>query len=198
VQLWVAQPDATRHGPPRFEHAPEVPAVDLGVGGAVASVLVGELAGAVSPARVDAPLVGAEIRIPPGAVVVVPLEAGFEHAVIGLGGPLEIDGVVCAPGSIAYAAPGRSELRLRGGGGAGPEAVLLLGGVPFAETLLMWWNFVARERREMEQALADWESEAGSELGPEPGAGARFGPVRSGLERIPAPRPQWQGQPPAR
>src|SRR6187397_302254 len=40
VQLWVAQPEATRHGEPAFEHHAELPRVDLGA--ATATVLVGE------------------------------------------------------------------------------------------------------------------------------------------------------------
>ncbi|MGH8970447.1 MAG: pirin family protein, partial [Actinomycetes bacterium] len=49
VQLWVALPDAARHGDPRFAHHPDLPVVedaDLR-----ATVIVGTLAGAVSPAR---------------------------------------------------------------------------------------------------------------------------------------------------
>ena len=49
VQLWVAQPEATRHRPAAFEHHPELPRVELG--NAVATVLVGSFAGATSPAR---------------------------------------------------------------------------------------------------------------------------------------------------
>ena len=35
--------------------------------------------------------------------------------------------------------------------------VLLIGGPPFPETILMWWNFVARTPDEITQARADWE-----------------------------------------
>jgi quercetin 2,3-dioxygenase len=43
VQLWVAQPSATRDGPPAFEHHRELPHVEVGNG--TATVLVGELDG---------------------------------------------------------------------------------------------------------------------------------------------------------
>ena len=52
IQLWIAQPDATRHGPSAFEHHAELPQVDL-VGG-IATVLIGSFAGAASPARQSA------------------------------------------------------------------------------------------------------------------------------------------------
>jgi len=35
--------------------------------------------------------------------------------------------------------------------------VLLIGGPPFPEPILMWWNFVARTQEEIAQARADWE-----------------------------------------
>ncbi|HST66898.1 MAG TPA: pirin-like C-terminal cupin domain-containing protein, partial [Mycobacteriales bacterium] len=58
--------------------------------------------------------------------------------------------------------------------------VLLLGGVPFGEPILMWWNFVARTREEITGAYAQWKAEDG-----------RFGEVHSRLDRIPAPPPPW-------
>jgi len=62
---------------------------------------------------------------------------------------------------------------------------LLLGGVPCAEPLLMWWNFVARTRDEVEVAYEDWASDSG-----------RFGMVDSSLPRIETTRPVWR--PPTR
>jgi hypothetical protein len=35
---------------------------------------------------------------------------------------------------------------------------LLIGGLPFPETILMWWNFVARTPEEIEHARSDWQS----------------------------------------
>lgn len=36
--------------------------------------------------------------------------------------------------------------------------VLLVGGEPFPETILMWWNFVARTPAEIREAREDWEA----------------------------------------
>jgi redox-sensitive bicupin YhaK (pirin superfamily) len=51
IQLWVAQPEATRHGDAAFEHHAHLPQYEFD--GAVATVIIGELAGVRSPARHD-------------------------------------------------------------------------------------------------------------------------------------------------
>lgn len=173
IQLWVAQPEATRHGPAAFEHHAALPQVGLGVGSA--TVLVGTLAGVTSPARHDTPLVGAEVRAV-GAVT-LPLTAGFEHAVVVLDGTAVIDGRPVVPGHLAVLGTGRDEARVETPGGA---RFLLLGGEPFADTIVMSWNFVGRSRAELEAAHASWNADDG-----------RFGTVASHLTRIPAPPPVW-------
>ncbi|HVF76402.1 MAG TPA: pirin family protein [Acidimicrobiales bacterium] len=169
VQLWVAQPESTRHGGPAFEHHAELPVVEQPT--FTATVLVGELAGARSPARSDTPLVGADLRLRAGRTV-LPLDPAFEHAVAVFDGAARVDGHAVEAGTLAYLAPGRDELVLDGDARA-----LLLGGEPFDDTVLMWWNFVARTRGEVDAARADWNS--GSD---------RFGAVASPLDRIPAPQ----------
>ena len=177
LQLWVAQPEASRHGPPAFEHHPMLP--ELEVGPVAAVVLVGELAGVRSPARADTPLVGADVVITGAGVL--PVDPAFEYAVLALDAPIAVNGATVAPDALLYLPPGRDELGLAPGPGAhGAARALLLGGVPFAEPVLMWWNFVARTEEEMVEARSAWE--AGDE---------RFGPVETHLGRIAAPPPRW-------
>jgi redox-sensitive bicupin YhaK (pirin superfamily) len=172
IQLWVAQPSSTRDGPAAFEHHAELPTV--GLAGGRATVLVGELAGtgAASPARRDTPLVGAELVLAAGGAV--PLDPGFEHALVVLEGALAVEGAAVAPGTLAYLGRGRDGVVLAPAGDG--ARALLLGGTPFGEDIVMGWNFVARSRDEIDRAAADWN--AGSD---------RFGDVASGLPRIPAP-----------
>jgi quercetin 2,3-dioxygenase len=172
VQLWVAQPDATRDGPAAFEHHGELPTLSLGAG--AATVIVGELGGVRSPARTDSPLVGAELAL--DGAVELPLTPEFEYGMVALVGSIEIEGVHVGPDELVYLGRGRDSLRVD----AAPSTrALLLGGEPFDE-ILMWWNFVARTRNEMDAAYRDWESESD-----------RFGAVHSTLPRIGAPRPTW-------
>jgi redox-sensitive bicupin YhaK (pirin superfamily) len=174
VQLWVAQPEATRHGAAAFEYHAELPQVELG--GAVATVLVGGLADTTSPARRDTALVGVDAALKPGTAA-WPLEPSFEHALVVLDGKVLVGEQVVAPGELAYLGRGREELVLTA---ADPARMLLLGGEPFPEPVLMWWNFVARSREELEAAYRQWES-----------GDPRFGRLRSPLARIPAPAPFW-------
>ena len=178
VQLWVAQPEGTRHGDAGFEHHADLPQVELDR--AVATVLVGQLAGVESKARADTPLLGLDLALRPGRAV-LPLQREHEHALVVLEGAVRVDGDrVVEPGALAYLGTGRDDLALECTADA---RALLLGGQPFGEPVLMWWNFVARSREEVDRAHAAWQ--AGDE---------RFGPVSSELSRIPAPLPPWQRQ----
>ncbi|MBO3746050.1 pirin family protein [Streptosporangiaceae bacterium NEAU-GS5] len=149
VQLWVALPDATRHQAPAFDHHADLPVVE--VPGARATVIMGALDGAVSPAAAHTPILGAEILVSGPATL--PLEEGFEHAALVLSGAVEVDGTALRPGPLLYLGIGRSSLRLGGEG-----RVLLLGGEPFEEEIVMWWNFVGRTHDEILTFRKEWES----------------------------------------
>jgi redox-sensitive bicupin YhaK (pirin superfamily) len=175
VQLWVALPEATRHGEAAFEHHAELPRTAVGT--TVATVVLGAFAGERSPARTDSPLVGVELALSAGEVA-LPLEPTFEHALVVLEGAASLDGVAVRPGALATMGVGREQLRV---GTADRARALLIGGAPFEETLLMWWNFVARTHDEIDAATAGWNSGSG-----------RIGEVpSSSLARIPAPVPPW-------
>jgi len=174
MQLWIAQPDATRHSQASFQHLGEVPQFELGnISG---QVLIGDMAGASSSARVDLPTLGAELTIRPG-VTSLPLNREFEYAVVVAHGSVLLDGQVVTPGSLAYVGLGREELVLEA---RENSTAMLIGGEPLAEKLMMWWNFVARTQEEIAQAYRDWA-----------GNTERFGPVSSKFPRIPVAPPIW-------
>lgn len=174
IQLWIAQPEATRNGPAAFEHHAELPQMD--VPGAVATVLVGEYQGVRSPARHDTPLVGVDLDLHQRTVI--PLQRDFEHALVVLRGSVAISGTPVTPGRLAHLGLGRDELEIQV---TEPSRVMFLGGTPFDEPLMMWWNFVARTREEIDAAYASWRDQDD-----------RFGRVRSRLPVIPAAAPFWQ------
>lgn len=174
VQLWVALPSSTRHGPSAFEHHGELPKFEMS--NAEATVLVGTVGGTTSSARHDSEAAGVELKLKRGEHV-VPLQKDFEYAMVVTSGEVVVDDTLVTPGHLAYLGLGRDEIRLT----TSEESVaMLLGGVPFDETIMMWWNFVARTQEEISAAYESWMK--GDE---------RFGRVASTLARIEVGPPPW-------
>ncbi len=170
AQLWIALPSVVRRTDPGFEHHRTLPVLsDRGV---QITVLVGELAGGRSAARVYSPLLGADLALTAGADVAVPLEPEFEHAVLVASGSAVVDGVDVGPGALLYLGCGRADLRVQS---SGASRMLLLGGEPFTEQIVMWWNFVAGSSEEIADAREEWMTTD------------RFGTVPGGADRLPAP-----------
>ena len=160
LQLWTALPEGARNGPASFDHHEDLPRWT--VPGADVVLAIGNLAGEASPARVFSPIVGAQIQLR-GGEASIPLDPAFEHALFVVSGSMAIGGLSVGSDVLAYLGRGRDGVEI--GGSAGTTA-FLLGGEPFAEEILMWWNFVARTDAEMEAARGDWQSRS------------RFGEVR--------------------
>jgi redox-sensitive bicupin YhaK (pirin superfamily) len=172
VQLWVALPEASRAEAPAFASHRDLPRVELD--GGTATLLTGSLAGARSPARTFSPILGADVLGAAGERLALPLDPDFEHALVPLAGETLLDAQPLAVDTLYYLGCGRRELVLESG--SRPLRALLLGGAPFDETILMWWNFVARTTEEIVSAREDWQ------------AGRRFGDVHAYAgARTPAP-----------
>jgi hypothetical protein len=176
VQLWIAQPDETRNAKPSFDHYAELPTV--GVGNFTATVLAGSFLGERSPARVSTPIVGVEITGRGHATV--PLDPRFEYGVAVLDGPVLLDGTAAGIDVLVDLSIGREHLVVESDG---EVRILLLGGIPFPESILMWWNFVARTRSEIEDAWRAWSERS-----------VRFGDVVSELDVIDTARPSWMAK----
>ena len=170
VQLWVALPEQHRHQDPHFEHHASLPVVTSGL--LDACVLMGTLSGVTSPAVTYSPLVCAELLMSGGSERVA-LDRQYEHGVLPLDGDVWVDDAYVPRGALHYTPPGRQDLALRVNTAT---RLLLVGGVPFDEDLLMWWNFVGRDHDEIVQFRGDWQ------------AGHRFGRVvEDDLEPLAAP-----------
>jgi quercetin 2,3-dioxygenase len=170
LQLWVALPDARRLGASSFDHYAELPVVALGSARAV--VLMGELDGARSPARAYSRMVGADIIAGNDGDVNVPLAPAFEHALLPIEGNVALGARPLESATLYYLGTGRDGVTLTARKGT---RLLLLGGEPFGERILMWWNFVGRMPEEIAEARNDWER------------GNRFGADAHAGDRIPAP-----------
>ena len=174
LQLWIALPEASRWQEPHFEQHSDLPVASGDCWSA--TVLIGEFGGLASPAAAYSPLVGAEVRIEPFGRARLPLRTDFEHGVLAALGEVTIEDTRLRSGPLLYLGSDREAVVVQ----AGPEGavLLLLGGQPLDEDLVMWWNFVGRTHEEIAEAREDWERGA-----------ERFGPpiaVHEGA-RIPAP-----------
>ncbi|OBG36475.1 pirin [Mycobacterium alsense] len=175
VQLWVALPDSARDTGRDFAHYAPPPTL---LAGASVRVFIGEMCGSRSPVHTFTPLVGAQIDLEPNARVDVAVDAAFEHGVLCDLGPVAMGGTSLAVGDLGYQGPGESALHLRNLDDR-PARVLLVGGTPFDEELVMWWNFVGRSHDDIAGYRRLWED-----------ADDRFGAVtgyRGPVTRLPAP-----------
>jgi quercetin 2,3-dioxygenase len=179
VQLWVALPDVDRRTDPGFAHHAPTPMTGDGW---QARVFLGSLLGDTSPVPTYTPLLGAELQLSPGTTLALDVDDTFEHGVLVDTGVLDVEGIDVKKSDLAYVPPGRSTLTLTSYDE--PVRLLLLGGPPFGESIVMWWNFVGRGHDEIVEFRARWQeqiTDAGLVDGP-------FGrPVGDRLPPIPAP-----------
>ncbi len=152
LQLWVALPDHRRHGPPTFENHVDLPVIERD--NLRATVFMGTLGTAMSPATVYTPMVGAELSVRKGQAQ-LEVDPGFEHAVMVIDGKVSINGLGLDRTQMLYMSPGRTRISISARSDA---RLLLIGGEPFDEELVMWWNFIGRTHEDIAEARGDWAS----------------------------------------
>ncbi|WP_141309732.1 pirin family protein [Streptomyces spinoverrucosus] len=173
VQLWVALPGDHRNTARDFQHyAPEPVRID----GAEIRVFLGSLAGDTSPVRTFSPLLGAEITLAPRTAITLTVDADFEHGLLIDSGDVRLADTLLRPAELGYVHPGIDALTLVNESD-GAARTILLGGPPFDEEIVMWWNFVGRTHEDIVRAREDWEASSD-----------RFGAVEGHPgDRLPAP-----------
>ncbi|MBO0609558.1 pirin family protein [Myceligenerans salitolerans] len=157
IQLWTALPGDALGVAPRFEHHGDLPVAT--VDGGRVQVFVGSLRLAghdlTSPATTYSPLVGAQLDLEAGAELRLDIDPGFEHGLVVDAGDVRLEGVTVAPSSLAYVGPGRRRLAVTAGPDR-PARAVLIGGEPFTEDVVMWWNFVGRTHDDVARARDQW------------------------------------------
>lgn len=158
VQLWAALPAAARFTEPGFTHYRPEPAK---LPGARLSVFMGSVAGLVSPVETFTPMVGAEIVLDAGTRLELELSPAFEHGFLVDSGRVSVAGTAAAPSELAYLGIGRNSVVLEAG--AEPVRLLMIGGEPLNESIVMWWNFVGRSHEEIVAFRTKWQAAIGAE-----------------------------------
>lgn len=175
AQLWVALPESARDTGRDFAHYRPEP---ISLPGAQVRVFLGEIADSRSPVETFSPLIGAQIDLAARATVEFVIDPAFEHGVLCDEGSIQMCGTTLSAADLGYQGPGAPTLRLRNVGER-PARVLLLGGAPFREELVMWWNFIGRSHDDIITYRRLWQD-----------ADERFGAVRGyqgSVTRLPAP-----------
>jgi redox-sensitive bicupin YhaK (pirin superfamily) len=175
AQLWVALPDAHRHAPKDFQHHEPTP---TRVDGGTLSVFLGSLAGQTSPVETFTPLLGAEVTVDAGASLELSLDTAYEHGVLADSDGITVNGTATPRAAMAYLPTDTARLSLANTTDE-PARLLLLGGPPFDEEIVMWWNFVGRSHDDIVEARDEWMAHS-----------ARFGEVKGyagDVQHLPAP-----------
>jgi redox-sensitive bicupin YhaK (pirin superfamily) len=175
AQLWVALPDAHRHAPKAFQHHEPTP---TRVDGGTLSVFLGSLAGQTSPVETFTPLLGAEVTVDAGASLELSLDTAYEHGVLADSDGITVNGTATPRAAMAYLPTDTARLSLVNTTDE-PARLLLLGGPPFDEEIVMWWNFVGRSHDDIVEARDEWMAHS-----------ARFGEVKGyagDVQHLPAP-----------
>jgi len=176
AQLWLALPDSDRDTAPTFEHY--VPEPVSGEGWE-ARVFLGSLLGTSSPVRTYSPLLGAELRVRAGTTLLVPVDPAHEHGLLLDSGSLTVGDEALKAHELGYLEPGAATIPMTA---AEDALVLLLGGPPFGEQIVMWWNFIGRDHDEVAGFRAHWQRLL------DDGADDRFSlPADDPLPPLPAP-----------
>jgi hypothetical protein len=175
AQLWVALPEAHRNAPKDFQHHEPTP---TRLDGATLSVFLGSLAGQTSPVETFTPLLGAEVTVDAGASIELALDPAYEHGVLADSEGLTVNGTATARSAMAYLPTRTPALHLTNTADE-PARALLLGGPPFDEEIVMWWNFVGRSHEDIVAAREEWMAHS-----------ERFGEVEGyagEVQHLPAP-----------
>ena len=191
VQLWIALPeDARRTAPRAFEHyvPPEVTLGPAAQPKGVMRVFLGEFGGERSPVDTHSPLLGVELRIAPGAEVELALNPDFEHGLLVDVPGIHLENIPLPARAIGYMGVGETAMRIHNTTDEWVYAVLI-GGTPFEEEIVMWWNFIGRDYEEIKTARAQWQDRS-ERFGEVEGYVGLGGPGKNGdgMSWLPAPK----------
>ncbi|MDE2442096.1 MAG: pirin family protein, partial [Betaproteobacteria bacterium] len=177
AQLWIALPPEVENCLPNFAHHSDLP--QWRQDNAQLTLLAGTYDCWTAPARIHSPLLGLDIGSDRASSVTLTLDPSFEYGLLPLQGEICIENERVPADELAYLGQGHNNLQLDLDAAS---KVLVLGGRPFGQPVLMWWNFVGWSKAGIAEAQRQWES-----------GDIRFGPVSDGLApRLSPPPLPWR------
>jgi hypothetical protein len=178
VQLWIALPPEQADIAPAFQHYDRLPVRQVGMRQGVSlTVLAGCHDDLLAPTQVYSPMVAFDLHAMQADQAELTLDTQFEYGVLLLQGKASLNGQALGEDTFAYCPPGATAMQLALDADA---RCMVVGGVPFAQPVTLWWNFVGHSRQAVMAAQDAWES--GSQ---------RFGRVPGSNTRLAAPPLPW-------
>lgn len=153
VQLWVVLPEADRDVEREFQHH-AAPLESLG-DGIEGRVFIGSLGGHTSPITTRTPLLGVEVTLAEGATWTIAADPAYEHGLLIDIGSVTFNGARLERGDLGIVDAGLTDLTVVA---ESPTRAVLLGGTPYDEAIVMWWNFIGRDHDEIVAIRDEWQS----------------------------------------
>jgi hypothetical protein len=157
IQLWVNLPAKDKNAKPGYQTllARDIPAVALPDAAGTLRVIAGEYAGEKGPARTFTSINVWDLRLRRDAATSLPLPEGHTVGLVVLRGAVLInDNDIAREGQFILLARTGGEVRLQADSDA---TVLILGGEPIDEPVVMHGPFVMNTADEIRQAMIDFQ-----------------------------------------
>ena len=155
AQMWIALPLAVADMPPAFVNYKDLPCWNEQ--GAQWTVMAGEYAGKKSPATIHSPLLGMEVLAGDADVEVkITLQPDFEYGLMALEGSFELQGENFPMDELAYLSPQGGQIQVKL---PAKSRLLILGGEPYKDPLVIWWNFLGPNMEAIRGYREQWVNE---------------------------------------
>lgn len=177
VQLWIALPTDQKIER-NFHHYPELPiwneqkAEFVLTTGEYTTPKGGHY---TAPTIQYSKLIGLDVHLVEDTEVSLTLEPGMQYGILMVVDGVEYQGQKYEQNQLIRFDEVEQKTTINVKGTKGTR-FMLLGGEPLNQKVLLWWNFVADNKQDIEQAITDWNNHH-----------PRFGDVDSELERLKAP-----------
>ncbi|TKC59956.1 pirin family protein [Pedobacter hiemivivus] len=152
LQIWVALPKELEGMEPEFFHVEEKGLPEWTEGGVHFKLIAGEAFGRKSEVPVYSPLYFIEVKSTSRQTLKIGKELFGESALYILEGAIESEGNTFGPKQILVAKDSKlCEFDMQEN-----STIYIFGGEPFAESRIIYWNFVASSEETIEKAKAMW------------------------------------------
>ena len=152
LQIWVALPKESEDISPSFYHYPKKSLPSFDKDEIQIQVIVGELAGHRSPVHIYSPMFYFDLKMKAGQTFSHPIPSSQEAAVYSVQGAYQVNEQRIGTNQMTVFQLGQNiEFQA-----IEDLHCVLIGGEPFPEERLLWWNLVSTSAEKIEEAKKAW------------------------------------------